>query len=205
MSLIGLSLDLGLGPQPEAILEPLRNLYQDIDRSLARSTDALALPCQRGCDACCKEAVFLSAPEFLLVAQYLLLHRSAAELQSLVQQMLALAERFADELELLESITGPERDEVAMRIKFTCPLLQDGVCSIYEARELNARSFGATWDSQRDHAYGCTLTHARLRVLPQRPNLIDARALRRKLMQAVPATEIVHVYPWWFARYGHHL
>jgi hypothetical protein len=94
---------------------------------------------------------------------------------------------------------------VAARVKFRCPLLShDGLCTIYPARELNGRTFGQSWDSVRAHPYGCELTHERLRVLPpeQGPRLIDAREARRRLVASVPGTERVHVYPWWFARYG---
>jgi hypothetical protein len=106
----------------------------------------------------------------------------------------------------LETIEpGPERDEVAMRVRFRCPLLGgDGRCTVYAARELNARTFGASFDPSSATAYGCTLTHARLRVLPEdtASKLFDAREARRRLRDAVPETARVHVYPWWFARFG---
>lgn len=119
--------------------------------------------------------------------------------------MAAIARRFEDELELLETIEpGPERDEVAARVKFDCPLLDGGACSVYGARELNARTFGLTWDRRGAAAYGCGLTHERLRVLGPNagPGLVDARDVRRRLVALVPGTERVHVYPWWFARIG---
>jgi hypothetical protein len=153
--------------------------------------------------------VFLSAPEFLAVAAHLLEHRSEAELKALLEEMRALAARFEDELELLEILTpGFERDEVAARIKFRCPMLSEGgECTVYPARELNARTFGAAFDSARGHPFGCELTHERLRVLPSEiaPAMFDAREARRRLVTALPGTEVVHVYPWWFSRYGEHL
>jgi hypothetical protein len=134
------------------------------------------------------------------------MERDAAERTALIEAMRALAVRFEDELELLEILTpGFERDEVAARVKFRCPLLAaDGRCTVYPARELNARTFGLTWDSARAHPFGCELTHERLRVLPDRvaPSLFDAREARRRLVAVVPGTERVHVYPWWFAKYG---
>jgi Fe-S-cluster containining protein len=206
MKLARLSRALGLGEDPAPILERMQRLYREIDREVANGSDGLELPCKAGCDACCHEAVFLSAPEFLQVAAHLLAHRTEAELNALVEEMRLLADRFEDELLLLEELPpGLERDEVAERVKFRCPLLGgDGCCTIYEARELNARTFGLTWDAARGHPFGCELTHGRLRVLPPEhgPRLFDAREARRRLMNAVPATERVHVYPWWFARYG---
>ncbi len=148
--------------------------------------------------------MFVSAPEFLAVSRVLLGQPLQAR-RALHAQMLTLARKFEDELELLEYITpGPERDEVAERIKFRCPMLDEaGRCSVYAVRELNARTFGLCQDSLRNEPYGCALTHERLRVLPSaRASLFDAREARRRLVDAVPGTERVHVYPWWFQKYG---
>lgn len=200
-----LSQALGLGDDPGAILGPLQTLYRALDDELLLRAEGRGLPCKSGCDACCHEAVFLSAPEVLLVMSTLLESRTFAELSALVDQMRIIARTYADELELLESIpAGEERDEVAARVKFRCPLLgPSGACSVYDARELNARTFGQSWDAARGHAYGCGLTHERLRVLPdQGRGLYDAREARRRLVAAVPGTERIHLYPWWFDRYG---
>lgn len=205
MGLPELSEALGLGRDPSLILRPLEHLYRALDQDLAARAAGRDLPCHQGCDACCHEAVFLSAPEVLLVMAHLLESRTLDQLTRLVEQMVHLSQRFADELELLEELApGAERDEVAARVAFRCPLLgDDGGCTIYPVRELNARTFGQSWDPQRDEAYGCGLTHQRLRVLPdQGRTLYDAREARRRLVAAVPGTERVHVYPWWFARYG---
>lgn len=201
-----LSAQLGLGADAARVLATLAALYTDVDAELAERAHGAALPCRAGCDACCHESVFVSAPEILAVLVYLRRTRTLDERRGLLAQMRALAERYADELELLETITpGVERDEVAARVKFRCPLLGPaGECSIYPVRELNARTFGQAWDAARGEAYGCTLTHARLRVLPPEagPSLVDAREPRRALRAAFPTATEVHVYPWWFARYG---
>lgn len=201
-----LSAALGLGRDPAAILTPLAALYVQLDRDIAEKAAGLELPCRAGCDACCHESVFLSAPEFLFVACALLDEHTREARHRLVAEMQAIAVTFEDELELLESIEpGEERDEVARRVKFRCPLLSaDGRCSVYAARELNARTFGQSWDQKIGTAYGCDLTHARLRVLPPEEGLrlFDARAARQRLQAAMPGTERVHVYPWWFAKFG---
>jgi Fe-S-cluster containining protein len=184
----------------------MRSLYAELDVSISSQAAGLELPCRAGCDACCHESVFLSAPEMLLVAEHLLSTRTAEERAAIVRAMAEIAARFADELELLETISpGEERDEVAARVKFRCPLLgADGACTVYEARELNGRTFGMSFDGVRSQAYGCSLTHARLRVLPPEAasSMFDAREARRRLRAAVPETTRVHVYPWWFARIG---
>ncbi len=197
---------LGLGDRAAPVLEEMEALYAALDADLAARAAGLALPCRAGCDACCHESVFVSAPEVLVVFVHLLQTRTPAARAALVAEMRALARRFEDELELLESITpGPERDEVAARVRFRCPLLlEGGACGIYPARELNARTFGQSWDAARGEAYGCTLTHARLAVLPPEagPGLVGARAARARLAAAFPDSAVVHVYPWWFDRFG---
>ena len=196
---------LGLGPDPEVILDPLRVFYRRVDEALLRSTEGLDFPCRSGCSDCCYEAVFLSAPEFLAVAEDLLTR--GTHLDSLIEQMRAIARNFSDELELLEELeAGPERDEVATRVRFRCPLLgSDERCTVYSARELNARTFGQTVDGQRSAPFGCERTHARLRVLHPSPPLSDARHHRRQMVEDVPGAGLVHVYPWWFDRYGDYL
>ena len=208
-ALVALSRALGLGDDPSSVLHALNALYQQVDQAAAHGARGLELPCREGCDACCHEAVFVSAPEFLAVAAFLLQHATARRRRAIVREMVALAERFADELEMLETFeAGAERDEVAMRVQFRCPLLDpDGRCSVYPVRELNARTFGVGWDESRHDAFGCGLTHARLRVLPPAATtgLIRARAARQWLRTRVPGVAEVRVYPWWFQRYGDHL
>lgn len=203
VGLEALASELGLAA-PGPVLDAVAELYREVDQAVAAGSLDAALPCRAGCDACCKESVFLSAPEFLFVVAHLRAHWAPSELRHLLEAMDRLAVRFEDELELLETIQpGPERDEVAARVKFDCPFLTEGRCRIYPARELNARTFGASWDTQRGEAYGCELTHARLRLLPPErgPALADARAMRRLLAARLAGTERVHVYPWWFRRH----
>lgn len=200
-----LSTALGLGDDPGRILAPLRELYAEVDAGLRSATAELDLPCRAGCSDCCYEAVFVSAAEFLAVAEALFERDEAGQeptLDAVLRLMCTVAGHFADEIELLETLPpGPERDEVAARVRFRCPLLgPDERCSVYAVRELNARSFGQTMDARRGSPYGCERTHARLKVLGPVP-LADARELRAQLVRSVPGTDFVHIYPYWFSRY----
>ncbi|MBI4817161.1 MAG: hypothetical protein HY791_12940 [Deltaproteobacteria bacterium] len=195
---------LGLGPGADPILELVRALYAELDEDLEARTGDLRLPCKAGCDACCHESVFLSAPELLLAVRSLW-ENGPSEVQRVTDEMCALAERFADELELLETVEGDERDEVALRVRFRCPLLVSSRCSIYRGRELNARTFGASLDSKHGVAYGCELTREHLvtiGVIGERlTRLPGAREARARLAEKLPGTERAHVYPWWFQKY----
>ena len=200
---------LGLGDSPGAVLVPLRGVYARVDEEVSRRTAGIGLPCRSGCDACCHEAVFVSAPEFFAVAVYLLEHEVPGRRREIVAEMTKWADVFEDELLLLEALPpGDERDEVARRVRFRCPLLDGGGrCSVYGARELNARTFGATVDEARDAPFGCGLTYDRLRVLPPSASsaLLGARQARQWLREEVPGAAEVHVYPWWFSRFAQYL
>ncbi len=208
-SLVALCRALGLGGAPEQVLAAVDRVYRRVDAEVRRRTQGLGLPCRPGCDACCHEAVFVAAPEFLFVSAYLVENTTGQQRKAVVEAMSAVAGRFEDELCLLEALPpGTERDEVATRVRFRCPLLSaSGQCSVYPARELNARTFGSTVDEHRDAPFGCELTHERLRVLPSSASrgLLGAREARRWLRDEVPGAGDVHVYPWWFSRFGAYL
>lgn len=208
MTIDELCLALELGPTAQPVIDRVMAIYSEVDEAVAERASGHELPCHAGCEACCHEAVFICAPEWLVVADELLRGWPLEQRRAVHGEMLELAERFEDELELLETITpGAERDEVAARIRFRCPLLTaSGRCSIYTVRELNGRTFGLTWNSKRNAPYGCELTHERLRVLPEvGPSLFDATDARKRLADAFPKIDFVHVYPWWFRRFGEYL
>lgn len=198
----GLARALGFEAPAQEVLGRLRTVYAQIDKRLAEGAEGVNLPCKAGCDACCHEAVFVCAPEFLAVAEQVMAWPQDRQ-DRLLDQMALIASDFEDELELLQLVaSGPERDEIARRIRFRCPLLSaEGGCTVYVARELNARTFGQSRHEGFDAPYGCELTHAALKVLPERPALYGAQQARRDLVEAVPQTERVQVYPWWFTRY----
>ena len=195
---------MGFTQSPEETITVVRDFYRSLQEKLEQTETGLSLPCKEGCDACCHESVFLSAPEFLTVCHYLFGHKDQRYRDNLLNAMCLLAEEFADEIEFLESASpGFERDEVAARIKFRCPMLtEEGGCSIYPVRELNGRTFGLSWDAKNNQAYGCTLTRDSLRVVESPANkLLDARVVRKSFNELVELSDVVHVYPWWFLKY----
>jgi Fe-S-cluster containining protein len=191
---------LGLDAEPAELLDRVHAAYVALDAALAAARGPLALPCARGCSACCHEAVFVSAPEALAAILALAEDHGPAALRAVAAEMDAFAARYADELELLDLLEpGAERDEVAVRVRFACPMLDaEGGCRVHRARELNARSFGQSWDHARDEPYGCTLVDALLRG--RGAALFGAREARRRFVADVPEAQAVRVYPAWFAR-----
>jgi hypothetical protein len=201
-----LASELGLGSDARAIAGQVAAFYAEIDAEREARAAGCALPCRTGCDECCRHSVFLSAPELLYAVVELVENHDLATVERVVAEMRGLFERFEDEIEALEAIeSGAERDEVAARIHFACPMLDTGgACIVYRARELNARSFGQTWDHRRDEPYGCELTVGRLAILgaARGRTFLGAREARERFTARFVATEKVQIYPWWFARYG---
>lgn len=192
--------ELGLPQNSLQVQSVLADLYQRLDHQVRAGSRDRNLPCHKGCSACCHESVFVSAPEFLVVVADLAQTTRAVQAQ-VMEGMEAAAHRYDDELELLQELPpGPERAEVAARIKFRCPILSPaGACRVYRWRELNGRTFGQSWDGKMDRPYGCSLTHQA--VGRQRLNLVDAWSPRAELVQMFPEATEVHVYPWWFTRH----
>lgn len=188
-----------LGPAFQALGE----LYVDVERRIERTTATLSLPCHRGCDACCHDAVFLTPLEFLAAWDHLQASVDDAVLASVVREGRALFARHRDIIEALD-VAPPQgsRDHftLAQQLHYRCPLLgRDGACRVYPARELYARLFGASFNE--DHGvYGCELVgrHLADKVV----TLVRARAVAMQL-GTQPLSARRQVYPYYIeALYG---
>lgn len=98
------------------------------------------LACEAGCNYCCSVQVQVLAPEVLYLAGYLKRTRRQEELA-------ALSAALADFGDQVKDLTPDRRSAM----KAPCPLLVDGLCSVYEARPIACRSANST-DAQRCQA-----------------------------------------------------
>jgi Fe-S-cluster containining protein len=193
-------LDLGVpGLDLPAALRELERVYRDLDATLAQSTATLPLPCRRGCDACCHQAVFLTQLEWWLVVDHAQRELSPAEWEAAVGQGLRI---YAQHRALFDALDepppegAPDHWEVARRLAYRCPLLGPaGACSVYPARELLARLYGGTWGRKAGELYACDLVHQALGGLELR--LHDATGLSQRLV-GLPLTGERRPYPWFF-------
>lgn len=96
--------------------------------SLLGRAPAGALACRPGCSHCCHQRVGVTVPEALAVASTLVATRTAAELRE-------LRTRIERAYAATRGLTRDERNSP----KHPCPLLEDGLCSIYEVRPLACR------------------------------------------------------------------
>jgi Fe-S-cluster containining protein len=95
--------------------------------------DTSAVACRAGCAWCCSLFVSATAPEILLIADYLRASCSAAQLAE-------LRERLAQREQLLAG-SSPQQRSAARR---PCVLLVDGSCSVYPVRPLACGSWTST-------------------------------------------------------------
>ena len=135
-----------------AIVPLIRRLGEEAQAlEVARSVEAGQPPsCHKGCAACCRQLVPLSAPEAFALGEWV---RSCS-----TEQQGRIAARFAEAKSLLlsqglwqrlsELCNAPEQPnddglEVMNReyyaLRLPCPFLEEEVCSIYEARPAACR------------------------------------------------------------------
>jgi hypothetical protein len=84
--------------------------------------------CRAGCAHCCHQAVGVTPPEVFAIHAHLRASRAPAELDAVLARV-----RAADDA--TRGMTAAERLSPAL----PCPFLEDGRCSIYEARPLSCR------------------------------------------------------------------
>jgi Fe-S-cluster containining protein len=115
-------------------------VYQHIDRKAQVRARELGATCRKGCAACCDQFVLLTEPEGTVIAQVLLrlpepgLHR-----------VLSLLREAALHIQAEYRPGSQEQDRTYRERYFSerrpCPLLEDGLCSVYAARPYACRTY----------------------------------------------------------------
>jgi Fe-S-cluster containining protein len=143
------------------------DLYWVVDQMVERVRAAYpGAVCKRGCSGCCDSAtaVFdVTQTEWTLIKNHMATHWNAS-------QHARFRERFAQEhsprlttYRFLQAVWHfePVADRVWARKNYRCPFLEEGACSIYEARPLACRMYGffALLSRLKRHPsiYGCRL------------------------------------------------
>jgi len=118
---------------PESCLKLLRKIGGYADKQVAQieATSPDKVDCKPGCCFCCYRPVFALVPEILAAFAY-------------------INENFSDEekLQLRERLNAyiaeADRIEGTRRLNWTsCPLLVNGLCTIYDARPMTCRGIGS--------------------------------------------------------------
>jgi len=100
----------------------------DFEIARAQREENVHLDCKAGCDHCCHTIVMATAPEILALHQFILDTFSTEQLQTLKAR-----------LDAYEQTMAPLREKKHFFEVVPCPLLQDSLCTAYEARPLWCR------------------------------------------------------------------
>ncbi|MBI1757015.1 MAG: YkgJ family cysteine cluster protein [Fimbriimonas ginsengisoli] len=106
----------------------VRKLHLIADADVARTQRAQSPACHKGCDACCYRIVPVSVPEAIRIASLIPVEQRGS--------VLARIDRYRE-------ATAQFRGGDTSKARVACPLLVDGLCSVYEARPLFCRGMNA--------------------------------------------------------------
>jgi len=120
------------------LFSAIESLYAAID-GLNDSIVALSkrqnkgVACQKGCHWCCHQAVYANSYELHFLSEKI---KSSVSAEKISKYIEAADEKFA--------ATSKMSEEEISRYKTPCPLLENGACSIYEARPMACRIYLST-------------------------------------------------------------
>jgi hypothetical protein len=111
--------DVRLVSPASAVATLLARVFDATVAKLPQAASARPLACRRGCNYCCHNAVMAPAPEVFRIAAALRSRDPPNELAALWARADA---------------TARVAPEARAGLKIACPLLRDGLCSVYAAR-----------------------------------------------------------------------
>jgi Fe-S-cluster containining protein len=116
---------------PEFVRELSVQAFDSFDGNVAiQIEDMPALACHAGCSACCDLRVAATAPEILLIAQYIVATKPA-----FAKIGVDLASRVARDAVITHGLDEAGR----LVLRRPCPFIEDGLCYIYRVRSLACR------------------------------------------------------------------
>lgn len=116
---------------PDLVKELSVQAFDSFDGNVAiQIEDMPALACHQGCAACCDLRVAATAPEILLIAQYIVATKPA---------FAGIGVDLADRVARDAAITSGLDDERRLALRRPCPFIEDGLCLIYRVRPLACR------------------------------------------------------------------
>ncbi len=117
--------------RPDFVKQLTAQAFDSFDGNVGIQTEGMpALACHEGCAACCNLRVAATAPEILLVVQYIVATKPAY-----AKIGVDLQRRVAQEA----AITGGLDDEQRLALRRPCPFIEDGLCLIYRVRPFACR------------------------------------------------------------------
>jgi Fe-S-cluster containining protein len=139
----------------------LEELYKFIDEQTQAAYQwNTFLPCSAGCSWCCERSLFLvSATEAIAILETIESwgkHR-AREVKERARSELSRFHQRAGYGKWTELVTRHTKTKVV------CPLLVNGVCTVYSVRPVPCRTYGVSgYKEEGKHVYGCPKVEAAL-------------------------------------------
>ncbi len=116
---------------PDLVKELSVQAFDSFDGNVAiQIEDMPALACHQGCAACCDLRVAATAPEILLIAQYVVATRPA---------FAGIGVDLGDRVARDAAITSGLDDDQRLALRRPCPFIEDSLCLIYRVRPLACR------------------------------------------------------------------
>lgn len=191
------ALTADVGVDFDSLRAALVSFYADIDKRNENNVGHLALPCAKGCSACCYECVFLSPLEFLVAWDWAQDNLDARTLETIIDAGLALCEQHRDVIAAFDEPPpegASDHFKLARDLRFRCPFLsQEEHCLIYPMRELGARLFGSSFN-EGGGVYGCEKVGKYL--AGQTVTLISAHRASQRLLE-LPFGNKRQVHPYY--------
>ena len=117
--------------RPDLVKELSVQAFDRFDGNVAiQIEDMPALACHQGCAACCDLRVAATAPEILLIAQYIVATRPA-----FFRIGVDLADRVARDAATTSGLDDAQR----LALRQPCPFIENGLCLVNRARPLACR------------------------------------------------------------------
>ncbi len=124
---------------PHFVRDLMVQAFDSFDGNVAIQTEGLPeLACHPGCAACCTLRVVVTAPEILLIANYVAATRTSYE-----KIGVDITGRVIDEFAITCGLNESQR----MALRRRCPFMDEGLCLIYLVRPLACRGH-ASYDKR---------------------------------------------------------
>jgi len=104
------------------------SLLMDAQAERTRAKSERPVACKAGCSFCCSDLVLTTLPEL------------AAVVESVNDFTADKSQRLRERLGAYEAKVAPQRDHPLVVARAECPLLEDGLCTVYESRPFACRS-----------------------------------------------------------------
>jgi Fe-S-cluster containining protein len=178
------------------LIKGLTHLYGMMGRAQDQAERSNGLPCKAACSWCCENVtVLLTHAEWMLVLK----HLGTAE-PKLARRVLRKA--LIDHKKhgpAIERISADQEGatELAAAIKSPCPMLENNLCTVYEARPHDCRMYGCSFKAGELNA-----CHLVLDAVAGKEVTLPAYEASVMVLNLYPRTELRQTFAYWAK---HHL